>query len=294
MNQVFKQFITFNRSQRIGILLLFVLIISAQCVIFFVNFSTEPFVENEIEKQKWLSFQSEIDSLKSEKELYVPKTYPFNPNFITDYKGYRLGMSVSEIDRLLAFRKTNKYVNSAQEFQAVTKVSDSLLKEMAPFFKFPDWVTRKNGNSYTKYENASFPKKEAIVVKDLNTATQEDLMKVYGIGEGYSVRILKEKEKYGAFVSMDQIADVWGLPTEAIENLNKSFKILTTPAVNKIKINEASVKELMKFPLFKYAIAREIVVYRSTNGDFKNSADLTNIKGFPIDKLKIIALYLEF
>jgi hypothetical protein len=52
--------------------------------------------------------------------------YPFNPNFITDFKGYKLGMSVQEID-LLEYRKGNKYVNSPKEFQAVTQVSDSLL-----------------------------------------------------------------------------------------------------------------------------------------------------------------------
>jgi DNA uptake protein ComE-like DNA-binding protein len=30
------------------------------------------------------------------------------------------------------------------------------------------------------------------------------------------------------------------------------------------------------------------------NGDFKTSEDLTNVKQFPLEKLKIIALYLEF
>lgn len=53
-------------------------------------------------------------------------------------------MSTQEIDRLLAFRKENKYVNSAEEFQQVTKVSDSLLKIISPFFKFPDWIQKKN------------------------------------------------------------------------------------------------------------------------------------------------------
>ncbi len=38
------------------------------------------------------------------------------------------------------------------------------------------------------------PKKEKIVVMDINQATQEDLMKIYGIGEGLSLRILKQKE----------------------------------------------------------------------------------------------------
>jgi hypothetical protein len=77
--------------------------------------------------------------LKSSKSKIGNKIYSFNPNFITDYKGIDLACLL-EIDRLLAFRKDDKYVNSAKEFQIVTKVSDSLLHAIAPYFKFPDWV----------------------------------------------------------------------------------------------------------------------------------------------------------
>ena len=283
----------FSNSQKIGLLLLFAVIFIMQFFIFYVNFSV-PLIQNEAEKQKWLSFQTEIDSLKQERTFETPKIYPFNPNFISDFKGYKLGMSIAQIDRLLAFRKTNKYVNSPQEFQAVTKVSDSLLSTIAPYFKFPDWVKNKQGSTFQNYAFNAKSKKDVLVVKDINTASQEDLKKVYGIGDGLSLRILKEKNRFGSFVSMDQIDDVWGLSPEVIIEIKKSFKIQTAPNVKKIKINEASIKQLMELPFFRYALAREIVICRSNNGDFQNSADLTKIKDFPVDKIKIIALYLEF
>ena len=89
-------------------------------------------------------FNKQLDSLRAiEIENRKPKTYPFNPNYITDYKGERLGMSLIEIDRLLAFRKQNKFINSKYEFQQVTKVSDTLLNKIAPYFKFPDWVVKE-------------------------------------------------------------------------------------------------------------------------------------------------------
>ena len=50
--------------------------------------------------------------------------YPFNPNYISDYKGYQLGMNVDEIDRLLAHREQSLYVNLAKEFQTITKISE--------------------------------------------------------------------------------------------------------------------------------------------------------------------------
>ncbi|MFM2369856.1 MAG: hypothetical protein RL619_2169 [Bacteroidota bacterium] len=283
----------FTREQRTGVFLLFTIIIVLQLVCFFVDF--RAVVKNYPEQQKWLSLQSQIDSMKTDNSKAFPKIYPFNPNFITDYKGYKLGMSVQEIDRLLAFRKENKYVNSSEEFQNVTKVSDSLLNAIAPFFKFPDWVNNKKGFKANKnYQNQAFSKKEKIVLIDINLATKEDLMKIYGIGEAISLRILKQKESLGGFVSMEQMKDVWGLSPEVIENLNAHFKISVLPNFKKIDVNNASLKELSQFYYFRYALAKEIVTYRSMIGNIKNIEDLTKIKGFPVDKANVIGLYLNF
>jgi hypothetical protein len=122
-----------------------------------------PSIENseDSEKQKWISLQSKVDSLKVEKQNYIPKIYPFNPNFITDYKGSKLGMSVAEIDRLLNFRKTNQYVNSASEFQKVTQVSDSLLNTISPYFKFPDWVNKGKNNKFKPFEKKTVKKQDS-------------------------------------------------------------------------------------------------------------------------------------
>lgn len=198
----------FSWEQQVGIALLFAIIIILQLVYFFADFSTSP--KFFPEKEKWMSLQREIDSIKIADNNKEGKVYLFNPNFITDYKGYKLGMTVKEIDRLLAFRKENKYVNSPKEFQDVTKISDSLLNTMTPYFKFPDWVNNKKEIiQYKNFPNQkSFAKKEKIVLIDVNQATQEDLIKVYGIGEALSLRILKQKESLGYFVSMEQLSDI--------------------------------------------------------------------------------------
>ena len=292
-NELAKYF-KFTNQQRIGIFFLFVIIVVLQILYFFIDFSIEE--KNFSEKQKWMGLQSTVDSLKILKRDEKPKMYPFNPNFISDYKGYKLGLSVQEIDRLFAFRKQNKYVNSAIEFQNVTKISDSLLNVISPYFKFPNWVKNKeSSNNYTKeYIEKKNPKKEKIVILDINQATQEDLMKIYGIGEALSIRILKQKESLGGFVSMEQMSDVWGLSPEVVSELNLHFKVSVLPKFKKIPINDASLKELSQFPYFRYALAKQIVTYRSMNGNIDNIEDLSKIKDFPIEKAKIISLYLEF
>jgi DNA uptake protein ComE-like DNA-binding protein len=288
-----KDYFKFTREQRTGVVVLFGIIVILQLIYFFVDFNV---IEKEYpDKQKWVSLQSQIDAEKLENHNDIPKKYPFNPNFISDYKGYKLGMSIQEIDRLLAFRENNKFVNSAEEFQNVTKVSDSLLNAIAPFFKFPDWVNhKKEFKEHKDFSNLAFAKKEKIVKIDINQATQEDLIKIYGIGEAISIRILALKEKLGGFVSMEQLNDVWGLSPEVITNLNVHFTIAKLPNLNKIDINNASLKELSQFFYFKYDLARQIVKYRSMNGDFENIEDMIKINGFPVEKAKIIGLYLDF
>ncbi|WP_369752463.1 ComEA family DNA-binding protein [Flavobacterium sp. WC2409] len=291
-----KSYFEFSKDQRAGIFSLVVIILFLQLGFFFFN--ENVILETDLGKQKWLSIQSKFDALKKDKSKTLFKVYLFNPNFITDYKGYKLGMSIQEIDRLLAYRKENKYVNSAKEFQAVTQVSDSLLNNIAPLFKFPDWVNnKKERKEYVDYKNKSivnFPKKEKLVLIDINKATQEDLIKIYGIGEVISKRILILKESLGGFVSMDQMKDVWGLSPEVIANLDSHFKIVAVSNLKKVNINNASLKEMAQFPYFKYPLAKEIIIYRSMNGNFNNIEDLINIKGFPVEKAKIIALYLDF
>ncbi|MBX9889294.1 MAG: helix-hairpin-helix domain-containing protein [Flavobacteriaceae bacterium] len=283
----------FSKEQSAGVLSLFVVVIVLQFCNFYLDFGKD--VEDDPNKQSWMANQIVIDSLKNSYPRAVHKVYPFNPNFISDDKGYRLGMSIDEIDRLLAYRKLNKYVNSADEFQKVTLVSDSLLRSISPYFKFPDWVKNKKFSTYKKYENhIGFAKTEKIVLKDINSATPEDLIKVYGVGQVLSERIIKLRETVGGIISMDQMNDVWGLSPDVIDKIKLSFKVITIPVVKKIDINNASVKELGQFLYFKNGLAREIVIYRSMNGDFTNIEDLTKIKGFPVEKRNIIALYLEF
>jgi len=282
--------LSYSKSQRIGIIVFFVIVISCQAIYYCYDFNSVYKPENG--QAEWLANQKVVDSIKLENKNYRPKIYPFNPNFITDFKGYKLGMKVGEIDRLLAFRKQNKFVNSVAEFQAVTKVSDSLLKVISPYFKFPDWVNNKK-NSFQPFGQKEYSKSEKIKILDINEASKEELMKIYGIGDKISDRILEQKQKYGAFVSMEQMEDIWGLSPEVVEKLKTSFVVKSTSNAKKININNATVKELSQFPFFRYPLAKDIVVFRTMNGDVKIE-DLSKIKDFPVEKIKIIALYLEF
>ncbi|MEZ4852716.1 ComEA family DNA-binding protein [Flavobacterium sp.] len=292
-----KSCFVFSSEQRSGIFVLLALILITSFLMFFSDsiFEVLQPKSNQKDNKEWLAFQTEVDSIKKVKQNQKFQIQPFNPNFISDYKGYQLGMTETELDRLFAFRKQNKFVNSAKEFQQVTQISDSLLAAISPYFKFPDWVKNKQSKNSDFIQNSNSKYKQAKIEKiNLNSASKEDLMKVYGIGDKLSDIILRDKEKFGTYVSLDQLQFVWGISPETFENIKKYFFVEADVAkLKKLKINQASINEIKQFPYFNYYLAKDIVTYRSMNGKITTINDLTKIKDFPQEKLQIIALYLE-
>ncbi len=285
----------FSNKQRNGIFLLLALIIVFQCVYFFgvpitIGIPSEKIKVNQKELQL---FQQELDSLRIvEIENRKPKIYPFNPNYITDYKGYTLGMTNEEIDRLLKFRETNKWVNSAKEFQNVTKISDSLLDAISPYFKFPDWVTNPKPKTNSNYSNNNIPKSYAEKI-DLNTATIIQLRKVNGIGEKLSERIINYRNKFdGGFIADVQLNDIYGLKPEVIERVLNQFTVKTPRQIIKFNLNIVTRDELVTIQHIDYELAYEIIEQRTLRDGYKMFEELTKVKGFPINKIEIIKLYL--
>jgi len=286
----FKSHFKFTKGQRSGIFLLLLLIVVVQCIYFFVDFS---FKEITIDENELKHFQNEIDSLRLvEIENNKPKQYPFNPNYITDYSGYTLGMTNEEIDRLLDYRKQNKWVNSAKEFQVVTKVSDSLLEVISPYFQFPEWVTNPKPNSATTFQSYSTAK-TFDQKQDLNTATAQQLKRINGIGDALSTRIIKYRDKFkGGFISDIQLQDIYGLTPEVIERLTNEFTVKTPRAIQKINLNVATANELVSIQHIDYEIAYHIIEERTLREGFKSLDELTKVKNFPVNKIEIIKLYL--
>ena len=285
-----KSHFQFTRGQRNGIFLLLTLIIAAQSAYYFLDFN-KPIVE--IDVKSLARFNEEVDSLRLVAlKNSEPKIFPFNPNYITDYKGYTLGMTTPEIDRLLAYRKAGKWVNSAKQFQDVTQISDSLLAKIAPYFKFPEWVTNSTQNLHT---NIAYNKELTFDQKqDLNTATAVQLQSVNGIGKVLSQRIVKFRNSFqGGFIANVQLEDVYGLSPEVIERLTNQFTVKTPRQIVKLNLNEATIEQLVTIQHIDYELADEIVNQRTLREGFTTIDDLLKVKDFPINKIEIIKLYLR-
>ena len=292
---IFKSHFWYNKSQRNGIFILILLIVIFQFIIVFVDFYSEEKVN--IDTPKVIAFHHQIDSLrKISLENSRLKFFPFNPNYITDYKGAQLGMSLVEIDKLLAFRKTGEFINSRKEFQKVTTISDSLLNSISPYFKFPDWVVERNQNiqSSTSRDTRLFAKKSKYILTstDINLAVKEDLKTIKGIGEKLSERIIKYRSKLQGFSKLNQLYEVWGLDTEVVDKLLLVFKVVNLPNIKKINVNTVSFRELLKNPYLDYELCKKIFEYKDEVAELQDISELKNIIGFPLDLYDRIVLYL--
>lgn len=296
MNSIFGSHFVYTKHQRNGILLLVLIIVFLQFIIQNIEFGTEDVLD--LNSAEIISIQNQIDSLKQNaREKRKPKIYPFNPNFISDYKGYQLGMSISEIDRLHSFRAKNRYVNSPEEFQEVTEISDSLLKILSPNFKFPKWV-RKRERSKRKRTRMTFdyntPKEKSLIsTTDINLATLTDFLAVDGVDDDLSERIIKYRTTLKGFMFSDQIYEVWGLDSITGSNILHTFSIQSLPEIRKININTASFKDVLSIPYIDYELCVKIFDFRDEVAELQSIEELKIIEGFPTDKYDRIVVYLH-
>ncbi len=294
----------FNTNERKGVVVLLTLIVVLQLLYHFTDFSSKLSVD--LKAPEIVSLQREIDSLKLiEIDRRKPKIFPFNPSFITDYKGYRLGMNTEEINKLLAYRKTGKYINTTREFQKVTGINDSLLAVISPYFKFPDWVTKKNlKNNYSKdivvttpyTKDSKYPTKIDDFTgpkKDLNTATKDELRVVRGIGEKLAARIIKYRTKLKGYMIDEQLYEVWYLDKEVVDKVLQQFTVLSKPKIERININTAQFKEVLHAPYMNYELTKKIFEYRDEMAEIQSLEELKKIDSFPVEKFDRISLYLK-
>ena len=270
----FKSHFFYDRQKRSGILVFSALILLLIGISFWYEPTQDIAISNE-EQLEVLAFQRQIDSLKIVAlENKKPKIYPFNPNYITDYKGYALGMKVEEVDRLHRFRESGQWINSISDFKKVTKVSDSLLTIISPYFKFPDWVT--NPKPRKKYTHK--PKwKTYDQKKDLNKITLESLLVIEGVDEVAADKILRHIQKIGGYQMDGQLYDVYGVTTKQKRAILNEYTVKEKPAVQFINVNTASASDLATIPLLNFDLAKEIVDYRILHEGIKSLDELSGL-----------------
>ena len=198
-------------------------------------------------------------------------------------------MSLAEIDKLLRFREKDQWINSAEDFQNVTGVSDSLLQTISPYFKFPEWVT----NPKPKASKFSFASAEEKPKSDLNKADFASLTQIEGLDEAIAKRVLSYRKRLGGFLEDNQLYDIYGISKSQVYAIKDRFTVQSKPEIKLIDVNSANASDLSTVPFITFEIARDIIDYRVLHEGINNLDELLKIDGISAYKLERIKLYLS-
>lgn len=286
---------SFIRPHRAGLILLIALVAIIQWAITYFPVEHDEVKTTELSPY-WAQLKKKLQLKIAQQKKIADTIYPFNPNYLNDYRAYRLGLTDAEFDKLKVFRSQNKFVNSAKDFQQVTGVSDSLLQIIEVYFRFPDWVTQRNNptlsvNSSTA--STSLALRNTIIKEDLNSAKKEALMKVYGVGDKLSDRIVEFRNRMGGFAADFQLYDIYGLDSAVVKKVLERFTVTSPVLINSLDINAATYDELRALPYLNNFLARQIITYRQNHGPISNLEELTKIQDFPVERLRSLGLYLH-
>lgn len=198
--------------------------------------------------------------------------FSFDPNTTSKAELKRLGWNDKVISNLLQYRqKGGRFYKPAD----ITKIYGLTAEQSAALIP------------YIKIE-APANRKEKI---DINTADSLQLLQVSGIGPAFSSRILHMRKALGAFVSKEQLKDIYGINAEKYSSIAPQL-IINRRRIKKWNINTASLDELRANPYLSWKKSNAIVQYRTTNGSFQNPADLKKIYAIDDSTYKKLAPYI--
>ncbi|HBI39773.1 MAG TPA: hypothetical protein DDY16_02325 [Tenacibaculum sp.] len=292
----YKLYFLIDKQFRNGAFVLTLLIVILQFVYFYFDFSKPDTKIYNKEDASILIYKT--DSLKElSSTRSMEKRHKFNPNYMSDHKGYLLGMSVEEIDKFFDYRKKNQFVKSARDFQFVTGISDSLLKVISPYFRFPKWMNnkRESKNKGSNLNDFNSFKNDAVNtgLKDINNVSRSELTEFLGGNEILANRIVKYRAKLKGYTYDSQLQEVWGLSDNEFNLIQKFYKVLDKTQIKKVNVNTASFKEILSLPYIDYNLCKKIFDYKEEFAEIQKIEELKNITNFPIKKYDRIVLYLS-
>ncbi len=200
---------------------------------------------------------------KEKYSKWIAPPEKFNPNEYSKEQWMALGLSEKQAAVVLKF--TKRKLRSNEDLKKIFVINDELfaLLKDSTFYD----VTEK-GQPLT----ASAPQYSKISV-DINTASEDELMKVPGIGTFFAKNIVKKRNELGGYADKKQLLELWKMDQE---KYNQWSEYLTCSLGNlkRLNINTSTAEELAAHPYITWNVANSLVKMRVQIGGFKKVEDI--------------------
>lgn len=285
-----KDYFSFTKGEKRGFVFLLVLIVLFTTSLFFIkNFKSNSSTNFSSFENEIAQFENELkthlinDSTARLKRLTInlpDSLFDFNPNIINDSDWIKLGFKEWQVKTINNYKTKGGEFRYKSDVSKIFGITDTLYQMLVPYILLPEKTEKKSfQNTYTnKSVNRTFEpftKKESVIV-DINLADTTEFKSIKGIGSAFSKRIVKYRESLGGFISIEQLKEVYGINNELFNNIKPFIKI-SNKNPNLININNVDLESLKKHPYIDWNLAKTIVAYRNSHGNYKDVDDIKQI-----------------
>lgn len=293
-----NQYFSFSKAEKNGTLVLVVLIILVLAGYLFlpkiiVNRSTDyTDFKKEIEAFEQLISSAEDDVLplmkreKTFENMDDIQFFKFDPNDLSVDKWKRLGLSEKTINTIRKYLRKGGRFYKPEDLKKIYGLKMDWYKRAEPYIKI-----RKIDSPDIKTSPPVMVNDKKVLLIELNSADSLLLTDLQGIGPVLAGRILKYRNLLGGFVRKEQLLEVYGLPYETFENINRAVNIDTT-GITRIDLNKATYSKLIRHPYLDAYTVKGILNYRDIQGNIKDVNELKDNRIIPEENFSRIKPYL--
>jgi competence protein ComEA len=286
MFQGLKDYFSFNRRERNGVIILVSIIAFLVILPFVLPFFINP------PKTDFTKFKKDIDAFEktliasegnSDRQQYKEFDYsspdksiaeskltpfPFDPNNLPEEQWKAIGLSDKQIKSIKNYEAKGGKFYKKEDFKKMYCITATEYSILEPFITIKEIAKPSFKSDFKKSEKNS-------KIIELNSADTTELQTLKGIGKYFALKIISYRRLLGGFSNIAQLLEVKGMDTARYE-LIKNYVSINPAYLHKQNVNSATFDELKKHPYIGYNIALSLINYRQVHGNFKALAEIKN------------------
>ncbi|MGB0917991.1 MAG: helix-hairpin-helix domain-containing protein [Flavobacteriales bacterium] len=300
----FKEYLSFHKTERRGIMALVIVLIGLVGFNMYQRYFWKgPWEEIQLQYGEQI-VQFEEETRKETKRFDNPKPwlpkkidyFKFDPNTLDSAGWVALGFSPKQSASVVKYRSAGAVFRKPADVKKLFVVDDEKYVELEPFIDIKPLPERpKKQWDKPDYEQKLKREKPEYVPKniELNSADSAMLVEVRGIGPFFARVIIEHRDKLGGFITKNQVLEVYGMDSAKFAKVESELWV-DSLNIQRLNVNTATFKELLRHPYLNFNQTKAIVNYRKQHGNFKSVSDLKKVHLLNQEAMQKLSPYLEF
>jgi len=298
--QRIKDAFAFSSAQRRALTLLLFVLVALLAARYVIRYRTpgNGTVRSEAFLREAEAFERQLasDTVRASRETAVrpartgpaERLQPFDPNTADAVTWIAFGIPARLAGRIVSYRRAGGRFRAKEDLKKIYGFTETHYALVETYLVIP----RDSASPPPRTPGAGFSAhKENKPVIDLNTATADDLIAVYGIGPVRARDILTYRDRLGGYVSPDQLLEVYGLDSTWYASQHERFTV-KAKAWRRIDINSTN-PDAFRHPYLTRRLSRLIMNYRAMHGPYGDVREIRNIEGIAGAEADRIIPYLS-